>query len=109
MHTLTRGEQKSLAYHYAVADKLRVDPALLATARRRLQWYRERNPQGRRYYERWRQLLTGPLEQLLAAMTDESAAGCALRQENPFVDLISQRERAEIYRQVVARVDAILP
>jgi hypothetical protein len=106
MQQLTRGERKALAYHMAVADKLRADPGLRATARTRLQWYRERNPAGKVYYDRWEELLTGPLEELLALLVDPSANACSLRQENPFVDLISQSDRAAIYRAVVEQIDA---
>lgn len=106
MEQLTRGERKALAYHAAVADELRVRPELRNVARSRLQWYRERNPAGKQYYDRWEALLAGSLEDLLALLVDPSADACAMRQENPFVDLISQRRRAAIYRAVVQQMDA---
>jgi hypothetical protein len=109
MHHLTRGEQKSLAYHQAVAEKLRLHPEQRAIAQRRLSWYRERNPSGKVYYDRWEGLLAGPMDELIAAMLDLSDVGCSLRQENPFVDLIDQRERAAIYRAVAERIDSATP
>jgi hypothetical protein len=105
MHALTRGEQKSLAYHRAVADRLRVNPALVDVALRRLDWYKEKNPLSARYYAEWQRLLLGPLDSLMAALVSESDAACALRQENPFVDLIPQTERARIYQGVAHAID----
>jgi len=102
MQCLTRGEKKSLAYHEVVAARLRADPKLIEIAQQRLRWHRDSNPAGKAYYDRWERLLSGPLEVLIAAMLDPSPRGCALRQENPFVDLIDQRERAAIYRQAAA-------
>jgi hypothetical protein len=107
MHRLTRSEQKSLAYHQAVVEKLRAKPALRAVAIRRLEWYRERNPSGAMYYDRWHALLTGPMDDLIAAMLDPSDVGCSLRQENPFVDLVAQSERAAIYGATAARIDSM--
>ena len=106
MHRPTRGEQKSLAYHQAVAEKLQANPELRTIAERRLEWFRERNPSGAAYYDRWATLLAGPLEELIAAMLDPSDVGCSLRQENPFVDLIDARHRDRIYRAVVERIDS---
>lgn len=105
MQSFTRGEQKSLAYHRAVAEKLRANPSLVNSASRRLQWLREMNPAGRAYYDEWQRLLQGPLDELIAALVSESESNRALRQENPFCDLISQPERAAIYRTVAQQID----
>lgn len=102
---LSRGERKSLAYHQVVAARLAADAALIDVARSRLQWYRQRNPSSAYYYDRWDSLLSGSLHDLIKVITGTSAECCALRQENPFVDLISQKERAAIYRQVVEEID----
>jgi hypothetical protein len=104
-HVLNRGERKSLAYHEAVAERLCADPSLVGIVRTRLQWYRERNPSSASYYDQWASLLSGPLSELINVMVGTSSECCAMRQENPFVDLISQRERAAIYRQVVEEID----
>jgi hypothetical protein len=84
MQSFTRGEQKPLAYHRVVAEKLRANPSLVDSASRRLQWLREINPAARTYYDGWQRLLQGPLDELIAALLSESEHNCALRQENPF-------------------------
>jgi hypothetical protein len=106
MNGLTRSELKALALHCAVADSLKRRPESRAIALRRLEWLREKNPAGARYYDEWRQLLLGSLTDLTATLTDESPRGCALRQESPFGDILTQRERAAIYRKVAHQLDA---
>lgn len=105
MRNLTRGEQKSLAMHKAVAAKVRAQPFLLSKARERLQWLRNKNPAAVSYYDDWADLLDGNIETLLAAMVDPSEHACALRQENPFVDLVDQKERARIFREIAETLD----
>jgi hypothetical protein len=106
MSSLTRGEQKSLALHRTLADRLRGDPSLVGIARARLDWLRTKNPAGRQYYDEWCRLLDGPLDELLDVMVSPSELACALRQENPFVDLVDQKERARLFRAVADAVDA---
>jgi len=107
VQNLNRGERKSLAYHQVIAARLSADPALRSVALTRLQWYLERNPHSASYYRRWSELLTGPISELIEVLVGTSQECCALRQENPFVDLISQRERAAIYRRVVDEIDSV--
>lgn len=105
MATLTRGEQKALALHRTVAARLRADPSLVALVRARVRWLRARNPAGASYYDEWERLLSGPLDALLNVVVNLSERACALRQESPFVDLVDQKERARIYREVSERFD----
>lgn len=109
MGSLTRGEQKSLALHRALAVTVRADPSVLATVRRRLEWLRSVNPAGAAYHDEWARLLDGPLDTLLDVMVSPSPHACALRQENPFVDLVDQKERARIYRAVSDSLDRAQP
>jgi hypothetical protein len=104
---LSRAEHKSLALHRSLAAKLQAEPQSIATARRRLNWLRMKNPAAARYYDEWDALLDGDIERLIAVMTDASSHACALRQENPFVDLVDQRERARIYREVANKLDGV--
>lgn len=105
MKALTRGEQKSLALHRSVAAKLLADPSLRAVARQRVAWLCARNPGGTKYYDEWATLLDGSIGKLVDAMVSPSEHGCALRQENPFVDLVDQKERARIFRETAAAID----
>ncbi len=108
MQILSRGEQKSLALHKVIAARLRMDPSLGAIAHQRLGWLRVRNPAGKKYHDEWQLLLDGPIDALIDVMVSPSERSCALRQENPFVDLVDQKERARIYGEVAASIDQAL-
>jgi hypothetical protein len=88
-------EHRSLALHAEVARLLRSDPTLRDAARSRL----PRVPAG--YRERWRELLDGPLEQLLFTLADPSEAAAALRQASPFTFALDQATRWRILRATV--------
>jgi hypothetical protein len=105
MRPLTRGEEKSLALHRWIANRLEEDPLLLDVVKRRLEWLRTKNPAGRRYYDDWARLLDGTMPDLIAVLVSPSETACALRQESPFVDVVDQKERARIFRAVSHEID----
>jgi len=105
MNCLSRGDTKKLALHRAVAARLRRDPDSRRIAHQRIAILRAKNPHGRPYYDRWEELLSGPLEHLLDMLTSTDEKSAALRQESPFGDLIDQRERARLYRAAAASFD----
>ena len=95
-------EERSLAYHRAIAARLAREPALVARARAKVAAWRTegRSP----FYARaWERLLSGPtktLAQFLAADTEEARA---LRQATPFAGALEPRERWRIWREVRER------
>ena len=93
--------------HRAIVARLRAAPELRQRAKVRLAWLAKMNPAGTPYYLQWSALLDAPGDNLFSAMLDTSDAGCALRQESPFGDIIDQRERAAIYRDAAASLDAV--
>ena len=92
-------EKRSLAYHVAVAQQVRRDPAVIDRARATVgRWLSE----GRalHYALAWDRLLSGSpsiLCELLVADTDEARA---LRQATPFAGVIEPRERWRIWQRV---------
>ncbi|MCL6521390.1 MAG: hypothetical protein K6U79_03340 [Firmicutes bacterium] len=95
-----RAEEWSLYYHRLVAQKLRDAPeAVLAKARRNLaEMRRLHGPSVEPYAARWEELLDGPVEELLQALSSPSEEDRALRQCTPFAGVLSPRERWEAYR-----------
>jgi hypothetical protein len=95
-------EQRSLAYHRAIAARLVREPALVARARAKVAAWRAegRSP----FYARaWERLLSEPTEtlaQFLAADTEEARA---LRQATPFAGALEPRERWRIWKEVSER------
>ena len=98
--TLTRADQKSLAFHRIVARHLLEDPARVrAKALANLQTMRRADSSGRsvRYLDRWAELLEGPEGPLMAALLDTSDRARSLRQVTPFSGVMSDAERATVY------------
>jgi hypothetical protein len=98
-------EERSLAIHRVVADRLRHDPSLVATARARVEdWLATRSVHPF-YTEAWRNLLSGPAERLLATLVDRGEEARALRQCSPFAGVVDPRTRWRIWREVRAGLE----
>jgi excisionase family DNA binding protein len=95
---LTRDQRRSLWLAHAVAGKLVSDPEThLAIARQNLG--RQRGlARGRAvtWLDEWERLLRRPLYELLEALTSMSSKGRELRQNSPFVGVLSDREREHV-------------
>ena len=60
-----RIDERSLAMHPAIAEKLRAEPGLLAIARENLDRWQDQAGRSRPYLEEWRRILDFPLQDLL--------------------------------------------
>jgi len=90
-------EQRSLAYHRAVAERLTREPELIEVARERAAaWAREGSPAA----EAWLDLLAGPLPALIDFMRSESERARELRQSTPFAGMLDARERWRLWDEV---------
>ncbi len=94
-----RIDRRSLALHRAIADKLRAHPELLQIARQNLDRWSQQNSGSQPYWDRWRELLNQPLEDLLKAIVEDSETMTALRQATPFAGILSPAERWAIYAE----------
>ena len=92
-----RIDQRSLAMHRAIADKLRANPALLQIARDNLKRRSLANSRSQPYWDAWQALLDQPLEVLLAVLVEESERMTTMRQTSPFAGVLSPAERWAIY------------
>jgi hypothetical protein len=94
-----RNEERSIALHQAVADRLVENPALIGRARARVdEWLAEGRIHGI-YGEAWRQLLSGPLDRLLFVLTQADDHARALRQCSPFAGVLDPQTRWRIFRE----------
>jgi hypothetical protein len=92
-------EATSLEYHKAIAERLRNDPAILRTARSRVEeWIRE-GIVSDYYAEAWQAILDLPPAEVIGYLTDRGEKACALRQVSPFAGVLDARERWAIWRQ----------
>jgi len=91
----------ALAYHLAVAERLRERPdAVVERARQNLNRWLEGDAYGpgeRQSVEEWRKILDGSdVGRLIRIITDTSDEGQRLRSSSPFVGTLTPEERLEI-------------
>ena len=95
--------QCSLALDRAVVERLRANPALLEQARGNLRRWLARNgaaPGLRRCYEEWLEILDRqPFEKILELLHAEDEEARRLRQNSPFVGILSPAEVWAIKRR----------
>lgn len=96
-------EERSLAYHAAIAARLAREPGLLESARARVHAWLQHGPTAPHYAREWAVVLEDTPESIAAFLVDRSERACELRQSTPFAGALSARERWEIWRDVRAR------
>ena len=100
-------DERSLAFHRLVAEKLCADPALLDLATANLdRWEAGASPRVRPVLEEWRALIGAPLDELLAVLTREDERATRLRQSSPFCGILTEAERLAVIREFQARESA---
>jgi hypothetical protein len=93
-----RARARGLAYHRAVARRLR--RPMVEEARHVLFRWRRQGRIDERYAERWEELLKQPVPEIRRAIVDEGQQADDLRQNSPFAGLLSEPERRRIVREV---------
>ena len=93
-----RALARSLAYHRAVARRLR--RSTVEEARYVLFRWREQGQIDDRYADRWQRLLDRPVAEIKRAIVDEGPDADDLRQNSPFAGLLSEPERRRIMAEV---------
>jgi hypothetical protein len=92
-----RIDERSLALHRAIADKLRAHPELLEIARDNLDRWSAAESRSKPYWDAWREILSRPLAEILDLLGEESERMAALRQATPFAGVLQPKERWAIY------------
>jgi hypothetical protein len=93
-----RAELRSLAYHRAIAARLR--RPMVDEAARRVRRWREEGRVDRRYATRWLDLLERPVHEIRRVISADDQRGRDLRQSSPFAGLLSEPERRKILEEV---------
>ncbi len=93
----SRLDERSLALHRLVAQKALAGPALLDKARGNLRRWREANGSPSLALAEWEQILSSPVEQVLAFLVERSERATRLRQSSPFCGILTEAERCAIY------------
>lgn len=95
-HRLT--ELRSLAYHQALAPRLR--RPMISRARVKLDRWERDGRLDPHHASAWRDLLDRPLDEVRAAIGADDVRGRDLRQNSPLAGLLSEPERRKIFESV---------
>jgi hypothetical protein len=98
-------EERSLAYHRAIADRLAGDPAILDRARVRVRGWLGARP-GTHIATSWAEVLDRPIPEIIAFLTDTGERARELRQSTPFAGVLDPRERWRLWREAGERARA---
>jgi hypothetical protein len=100
------GEERSLALHRLIAERIRSEPGLVNEALERIERWRESGTLCDWYARRWRELLAGDRDELLRTLVDPGEASRELRQTTPFAGVIDARTRWRVWREVREELEA---
>lgn len=92
-----RLERRSIAFHTAVAAKLRERPELLGIALDNLARWSKLGSRSQPYFDAWRAILEKPFEAMLAIIAEDTPEMRELRQSSPFAGVLEPKERWQIY------------
>ena len=98
-------EERSLAYHRAIAERLDDEPELIARAIERIERWKRTNAGPPTYLERWLALLQGPRRQLLQIMLADDENARTMRSIGPFAGEMAPKERWNLWREVRKRLE----
>jgi hypothetical protein len=100
-------DERSLAFHRLIVERLRENPSLVGIARTNLRrWLQTCSPGVRRTLLEWQELLEQPLDTLLAFLESTDERATRLRQSSPFCGIMTEEERLAIIREFQARESA---
>jgi len=92
-----RIDQRSIALHRAIAEKLAANPELLQIAHDNLIRLTQKGGRSQPYWDAWSELIARPLPELLQQLTEDNERMRALRQATPFAGVLNPSERWAIY------------
>lgn len=91
-------ELRSLAYHCALAPRLR--RPMIEEAQRKLRRWKEEGKIDPRYARAWEAIFALPMTEIRKAIVADDERGRDLRQNSPLAGLLSEPERRKILEQV---------
>ena len=99
MRTHQEIDERTLAMHRLVVEKIRQDPDLFDKAQATLaRWRQVVSINSQPYLHEWESLMNQGMEVCLAAAVEESEHATALRQSSPFAGLLTHRDRFTFLR-----------
>lgn len=92
-------EERSLAYHKAIAGRLQREPEILEKARQRVRTWLAPGESAPFYARKWAEVLAGDPPSIAAFLAERSELADELRQSTPFAGALKPRERWRIWRE----------
>lgn len=93
-------EERSIAYHRVIAERLQSRPEILEMARQRVQtWLSSPLTGGQFYAQKWAEILAGDVSSIAAFLVDRSELAIELRQSTPFAGALKPEERLRIFHE----------
>ena len=99
----SRLDERSLALHQLIAEKMMADPGLLNKARDNLRRWQRMEGSPKLALAEWEQILSGPADEIAKFLTEQSERATRLRQSSPFAGVLSKAERKAIYESFSTR------
>ena len=97
-------DERSLAFDQRTVQKLLADPALVGRGLANIdRWLGTCSPAVRPVLLEWRELLEGPLAQLVDTLLSTDERAIRLRQSSPFAGARTPEERTSILKRFHAR------
>jgi len=98
-----RLDERSLALHQLVAEKVQAAPALLDKARANVRRWQEASGTASPALAEWAQILAAPASEVVAFLAERSERATRLRQSSPFAGILTEEERRAVYESYSAR------
>lgn len=92
-------EERSVAYHRAIAERLRREPEILEKARQRAQGWLASADETPFYARKWAEVLASDTPAIAAFLVERSELADELRQSSPFAGALRPVERWKIWRE----------
>jgi hypothetical protein len=98
-------KERSIAYHGAIAERMRRQPEILTNARQRVETWMSSGTAVPFYAQRWAEILAGDISSIAAFLTERSEIAEELRQSSPFAGALQPQERWKIFHETRERVE----
>lgn len=100
MRTHQEIDQRSLALHRLIADKIKREPVLFEEAKKTLaRWRVIVSPSSQPYLAAWEDLMKQGIDACLAVATEDSEWATALRQSSPLACVLPNSERLDFLKR----------
>jgi len=92
-----RVDERSLAMHRLIAERVLADPGLLEKARANVRRWQQMEGSPTLALSEWENILNGPVAEVAQFLVERSEKATRLRQSSPFTGILTEAERQRIY------------